>query len=58
MQEMWRGERKDAARTVSVKHTGKKKKKKMLAAAKETNTAKCRNKYSNFLHTHTCTKLR
>lgn len=37
---------------------GKKKKKKMLAAAKETNTAKCRNKYSNFLHTHTCTKLR
>ena len=26
--------------------------KKMLAAAKETNTAKCRNKCSNFLHTH------
>ncbi len=45
------GERKDAAKTVSVKHTEK-----MLAADGETNTAKCRNKYRNFLHKHTQTQ--
>lgn len=47
-------ERKDAARTVSVKHTGRKN---MLAAHRETNTGKHRNKYNASTLTCTCRKI-
>ena len=42
-------ERKDAAKTFSVKHTGRKK---LLAAGGETNTAEFRNKYNTVLGVH------
>lgn len=45
-------------KTVCVKTHREEKKKRMLAAGRETNTAKCRNKYSSILHAHTCAKLR
>ncbi len=50
-QERWRGRGRMLPKQFLLNTQGK-----MLAADTETNTAKCRNKYSNFLHTHTRTK--
>ncbi len=47
-QERWRGRGRMLPKQFLLNTQGK-----MLAADTETNTAKCRNKYSNFLHTHT-----